>query len=81
MSVAARGAQEIGGAPMRGGRALLSPGRLDFFLTCTPSPLDHVRSKKSRSRRVHSVWTPFDIPFLKNTEIGKKNSNTGWASV
>ena len=33
------------GAPSRGGRALLSPGRLDRFLTCTPSPLDHVRSK------------------------------------
>ena len=28
--------------------------------------------QKSRSRRFHSVWTPFDIPFLQNTEIGKK---------
>ena len=37
-SVAARGAQETGGMPRRGGRALLSPGRLDCFLTCTPSP-------------------------------------------
>ena len=27
------------------GRALLSPGRLDCFLTCTPSPLDQVHSK------------------------------------
>ena len=35
--------------------------------------------QKSRSRRFHSVWTPFDIPFLRNTEIGKKSSNTGWA--
>ena len=33
------------GAPCRGGRALPSHGRLDCFLTCTPSPLDHVRSK------------------------------------
>ena len=33
-----------GGAPYRGG-ALTSRGRLDCFLTCTPSPLDHVRSK------------------------------------
>ena len=33
--------------------------------------------RKSRSRRFHSVWTPFDIPFLRNTEIGKKNSNSG----
>ena len=32
---------------------------------------------KSRSRRFHSVWTPFDIPFLRNTEIGKKT--TIWA--
>ena len=33
------------GAPRRGGRVLLSLGRLNCFLTCTPSPLDHVRSK------------------------------------
>ena len=31
-------------------------------------------SQKSRSRRFHSVWTPFDIPFLRNTEIGKKTA-------
>ena len=36
--------------------------------------------QKDRSRRFHSVWTPFDIPFLRNTEIGK-NNNLGWASV
>ena len=28
--------------------------------------------QRSRSRRFHSIWTPFDIPFLGNTEIGKK---------
>ena len=28
--------------------------------------------QKSRSQTFHSVWTPFDIPFLRNTEIGKK---------
>ena len=28
----------------------------------------------SRSRRFHSVWTPFDIPFLQNTEIGQKTA-------
>ena len=33
--------------------------------------------QKSRSQRFHSVWTPFDIPFLWNTEIGKKT--TIWA--
>ena len=36
--------------------------------------------RKSRSRRFHSVWTPFDIPFLRNTEIGKKTTILGWAS-
>ena len=30
--------------------------------------------QKSRSRRFHSVWTPFHIPFLRNTEIGKKTT-------
>ena len=30
--------------------------------------------QKSRSRRFHSVWTPFGIPFLRNTEIGKKTA-------
>ena len=28
--------------------------------------------RKSRFRRFYSVWTPFDILFLRNTEIGKK---------
>ena len=27
---------------------------------------------KSRSRRFHSVWTSFDIPFLRNPKTGKK---------
>ena len=30
--------------------------------------------RKSRSRRFHSVWTPFDIPFLRNPKIGKKTT-------
>ena len=29
-------------------------------------------ARKSRSGRFYSVWTPFDISFLQNTEIGKK---------
>ena len=32
--------------------------------------------RKSRSRRFHSVWNPFDIPFLRNPKTGK-NSNSG----
>ena len=30
--------------------------------------------QKDRLRRFHSVWTPFDIPFLRNTEIGTKTA-------
>ena len=36
--------------------------------------------RKSCSRRFHSVWTPFDILFLRNSEIGKKTAILGWAS-
>ena len=36
--------------------------------------------QKSCSRRFHSVWTPFDIPFLRNPKIGKRRSILGWAS-
>ena len=35
--------------------------------------------RKSRSRRFHSVWTPFDIPFLRNPKQAK-NRNWHWAS-
>ena len=30
--------------------------------------------QKSLSRRFHSIWTLFDIPFRRNTEIGKKTA-------
>ena len=33
------------------------------------------------SRRFHSVWIPFDIPFLRNTEIGKKTKTGTGPSV
>ena len=33
--------------------------------------------RKSRSRRFQSIWTPFDIPFLRNTETG--NQTAIWA--
>ena len=80
MSVDARGANEGGGMPTPLGHAGAS--------SCTPRLLLDVHSKspglrlfqKDRSRRFHSVWTPFDIPFLRNTKIGTKNSNSGWAS-
>ena len=36
--------------------------------------------RKSHSQRFHSVWTPFDIPFLQNPKTGKKTAILGWAS-
>ena len=50
--------------------------------SCSPGCFLDVGSKssgsrsfrRSRSRRFHSVWTPFDILFLRNTEIGKKTA-------
>ena len=36
--------------------------------------------RKSRFQRFHSVWTPFDILFLRNPKIGKKTAILGWAS-
>ena len=48
--------------------------------SCSPRLLLEFHSKssgsrlfqKDRLRRFHSVLTSFDIPFLRNTEIGKK---------
>ena len=75
--------KSVGGA-MRGPRdrgARPPPSWLPQLLLDLHSKSSGPRSfQKSRSRRFHSVWTLFDIPFLRNTEIGKKNSNTGWAS-
>ena len=43
-----------------------------LFLDVGSKSLGSCSVRKSHSRRFHSVWTPFDIPFLRNTEIGKK---------
>ena len=66
---------ELRGAHEGGGRALLPPGFLAASLTSTPSLLDFVCSKNDP----REGFIPFDIPFLRNTEIGKKNSNLHWA--
>ena len=71
MSVEQRGAHEGGGRAQGGRRAPTSwlPGSsLDVGSKSSGS----CSSRKSRSRRFHSVWTPFDILFLSNSEIGKK---------
>ena len=70
------------GAHEGGGRAWgvgapptsLLPGSFSYVGSKSPGSCSF---KKSRSQRFHSVWTPFDILFLRNTEIGKKNSNLG----
>ena len=71
-SVEPRGPHEGGGRahPLRARRAPSWPPRL---LLDVHSKSPGLRLfQKDRSRRFHSVWTPFDIPFLRNTEIGKK---------
>ena len=69
----------VGGATggPRGWRARLGGRRAPtswpplFFLDVGSKSPGSCSLRKSRSRRFHSVWTPFDIPFLRNTEIGK----------
>ena len=56
------------GEPRGWGRASLPRGRLVSFLTSTPSLLDCVCSKNISPEG----FIPFDIPSLRNTEIGKK---------
>ena len=71
-----RGPRDRGRA-LQGGGALLSCESLGCFLTCTPSPLDHVRSKN----HAPEGFIPFGLRliffFLRNTEKG--NKTTIWA--
>ena len=74
------------GGLSRGPRDRGAPYRVGPLILWEPRLLLDLHSKssgsrvfqKSRSRRFHTVWTPFDIPFLRNTEIGK-NSSLHWA--
>ena len=50
-----------------------------FFLDVGSKSLWSCSLRKSRSRRFHSVWTLFDIPFLRNPKTGK-TTILGWAS-
>ena len=70
--MAARGAHETGARPVGVGPPISWEPRL---LLDVHSRSPGLRSfQKDRSRRFHSVWTLFDIPFLRNTEIGKKTA-------
>ena len=71
----------VGGRPRGPGWARPPPSWSRQLLLGLHSKSSGSRSlQKSRSRRFHSIWTPFDIPFLRCTKIGKENSNMGWAS-
>ena len=63
-----RGTHEGGGRIQGARRAPQPRGLLAGCLMSTPSPLDHVYSKNNSPKG----FIPFDIPFLRNTEIGKK---------
>ena len=62
-----RGAHKVGARPPP-----LWPPR--GFLDGGSKSLGSYLMRKSRFRRFHSVWIPFDNPFLRNTEIGKKTA-------
>ena len=70
-SVEHRGTHEAGGRPVGGGRPLPSWLPPVLLGVGSKSPGSYPR-RKSRSKKDFSVWTPFDILFLRNTEIGKK---------
>ena len=52
----------------------LKSGKLRLLLDFHSKSSGSHSFQKSRSRRFHSVWTRFDIPFLQNTKIGKKTA-------
>ena len=60
-----RGAHEGGGRPPTS----WLPGS---FLDVGSKSSGSCSFRKSRSRRFHSIWTSFDILFVRNSEIGKK---------
>ena len=73
-----QGPHEGGGAPK--GQACLPTSWPPCFFLDVQSKSPGLRLfQKSLSQRFHSLWIPFDIPILQNTEIGKKNSNLHWA--
>ena len=75
-SVEPRGAHE-GGGRAQGVRRAPASWLPRWFLDVHFKSSGSCLCQKSRSRRFHSVWTPFDIPFLLNTGIGRKT--TIWA--
>ena len=75
-----RGGHEAGGRAQGGGRAPHPREHLPYLLTWGPSPSGGFASKNNFSSLFRSVLTPSDIPFPRNTEIGKTTAILGWAS-
>ena len=71
-----QGAHEGGGRAWGGGRCAPTSWPPILCLDIRSKSPGSCSLRKSRSRRFHSVWTPFDIPFLRNPKKGK-NSNSG----
>ena len=70
----------VGGTPTCRGHAGHPRGRLACFLTSTLSPLDHVCSEKIAPEGFIPFGLRLILLFFETLKIGKKNSNTGWAS-
>ena len=66
------GPTRVEGAPGGGEARPPTSCLLGFFLDVGSKSPRSSSFQKSRSRRFHSVGTPFDILFLRNSEIGKK---------
>ena len=66
-----QGAHEGGGRAWGGRRAPTSWPPVTCLDVGSKSPELYLM-RKSRSRRFHSIWTPFDIPFLRDPKTGKK---------
>ena len=64
-SVDQQGAHEGGGRAWAGGHPSMSWPPVSWLDVGSKSP-ELYSVRKSRSRRFHSIWTPFDIPFQKH---------------
>ena len=74
------GPTRVEGVPGGGGVGAPPTSWPSLFLDVESKSPRSCSVRKSRSRRFHSVWTPFDISFLRNPKIGKKTAILGWAS-
>ena len=79
-SVEPRGAHEGGGRALGGLGAPPTSWLPCLLLDVRFKSAGSRLFRKSRSQRFHSVWTLFDIVFLRNPKIGKNTAILGSAS-